>query len=178
MQGSRHDGRMEVQALSTSAFTGYIDGVPVVLLRPADHTQSSLFVGDQIYGERPIILARRTYHSHLGTSAMQAWMLLAHFPRPYMACFLTEAMSFSRAGGSYNEREAYLYFCRASLEYLAVAGQSPNVIHTHEWQAAGAPALHATTPLLRNVCDHWKRDDIEATSTAITFVPIHLQHRL
>jgi len=92
-KGSRHDGRMEVQALSTSAFTGYIDGVPVVLLRPADHTQSSLFVGDQIYG------------------------------------------------GSYNEREAYLYFCRASLEYLAVAGQSPNVIHTHEWQAAAAAML-------------------------------------
>lgn len=44
----------------------------------------------------------------------------------------------SLAGGSYNEREAYLYFSRASLEYLAVAGQSPNVIHLHEWQAAGA----------------------------------------
>lgn len=44
----------------------------------------------------------------------------------------------SLAGGSYNEREAYLYFSRASLEYLAVAGRSPNVIHLHEWQAAGA----------------------------------------
>ena len=52
----------------------------------------------------------------------------SHVPR----CFV------SLAGGSYDEREAYLYFSRASLEYLAVAGQSPKVIHLHEWQAAGA----------------------------------------
>lgn len=58
VQGSRHDGRMEVQALSTSAFTGSIDGIPVVLLRPAEHTQSALFVGDRIYGACTSLFAR------------------------------------------------------------------------------------------------------------------------
>ena len=68
VQGSRHDGRMEVQALSTSAFTGSIDGIPVVLLRPAEHTQSPLFVGDRIYGARnPSLLAKcfRSAQRHL-----------------------------------------------------------------------------------------------------------------
>lgn len=42
---------MSVQPFGTSAFSGTIDGVPIVLLRPADHTNSNLFVGDKIYGE-------------------------------------------------------------------------------------------------------------------------------
>ena len=68
VQGCRHDGKMEVQALSTSAFTGLIDGIPVVLLRPAEHTQSPLFVGDRIYGAHtPSLLARcsRSAQRHL-----------------------------------------------------------------------------------------------------------------
>lgn len=55
---------MVVESLRTSAFTGQIDGVPVLLLRPADWDACSLFRGGRIYG------------------------------------------------GSYNELEAYLYFCR------------------------------------------------------------------
>lgn len=31
--------------------------------------------------------------------------------------------------------------CRASLEYLAVSGRSPDIIHLHEWQAAAAAML-------------------------------------
>lgn len=43
-------------------------------------------------------------------------------------------------GGSYNEPEAYLYFCRAALEYLLRSGRNPNVLHIHEWQASAAGA--------------------------------------
>lgn len=44
-------------------------------------------------------------------------------------------------GGSYNETQAYLTFCRASLEYLAQTGIQPDIIHAHEWQAAAVPML-------------------------------------
>ena len=45
-------------------------------------------------------------------------------------------------GGSYNELEAYLYFCRASLECLRVTGRDPNVIHVHEWQCSAVAMLY------------------------------------
>lgn len=45
-------------------------------------------------------------------------------------------------GGSYNELEAYLYFCRAALEYLQVSGQQPHVLHIHEWQTCAAALLY------------------------------------
>jgi starch synthase len=45
-------------------------------------------------------------------------------------------------GGSYNELEAYLYFCRASLECLKVTGRDPNVIHVHEWQCSAVAMLY------------------------------------
>lgn len=45
-------------------------------------------------------------------------------------------------GGSYNEPEAYLYFCRAALEYLLRSGRNPNVLHIHEWQASAAALLY------------------------------------
>jgi starch synthase len=44
-------------------------------------------------------------------------------------------------GGSYNETQAYLIFCRASLEYMAQSGIQPNIIHAHEWQGAAVPML-------------------------------------
>jgi len=45
-------------------------------------------------------------------------------------------------GGSYNETEAYLYFCRAALEYLRTSDRSPpDIIHAHEWQASAVPML-------------------------------------
>lgn len=44
-------------------------------------------------------------------------------------------------GGSYNEAEAYLYFCRAALEYLKLSGRQPDVVHAHEWQAGAVPML-------------------------------------
>ena len=44
-------------------------------------------------------------------------------------------------GGGYNEVEAYLYFCRASLEFLRVTGRQPDIIHLHEWQCAAAAML-------------------------------------
>ena len=45
-------------------------------------------------------------------------------------------------GGSYNETQAYLVFCRASLEFMAQAGLQPNIIHAHEWQASAVPMLY------------------------------------
>jgi len=45
-------------------------------------------------------------------------------------------------GGSYNELEAYLYFCRAALECLRVTGRDPNVIHVHEWQCSAVAMLY------------------------------------
>lgn len=44
-------------------------------------------------------------------------------------------------GGSYNETEAYLIFCRASLEYMAQSGMDVDIIHAHEWQGAAVPML-------------------------------------
>jgi len=45
-------------------------------------------------------------------------------------------------GGSYNEIEAYLYFCRACLEFLKQTNRQPNVLHLHEWQASAAALLY------------------------------------
>lgn len=45
-------------------------------------------------------------------------------------------------GGAYNEMEAYLYFCRASLEYLRVSGQQPHVLQLHDWHAAAVSMLY------------------------------------
>jgi starch synthase len=45
-------------------------------------------------------------------------------------------------GGSYNEIEAYLYFCRASLEFLKQTNRSPNILHLHEWQTSAAALLY------------------------------------
>ncbi|GIM11576.1 hypothetical protein Vretimale_15059 [Volvox reticuliferus] len=44
-------------------------------------------------------------------------------------------------GGSYNEMEAYLYFCRACLEYLRVSNQHPHILQLHDWHAAAAALL-------------------------------------
>ena len=45
-------------------------------------------------------------------------------------------------GGSYNELEAYLYLCRASLEFLKVSGQQPTILQLHDWHAAAAALLY------------------------------------
>uniref|UniRef100_A0A383VX60 Starch synthase, chloroplastic/amyloplastic n=2 Tax=Tetradesmus obliquus TaxID=3088 RepID=A0A383VX60_TETOB len=45
-------------------------------------------------------------------------------------------------GGSYNELESYLYFCRAGLEYLRCSGQQPHILHLHEWQTCAAALLY------------------------------------
>mmetsp|Transcript_9372 Transcript_9372/g.23219 ORF Transcript_9372/g.23219 Transcript_9372/m.23219 type:complete len:657 (-) Transcript_9372:563-2533(-) len=45
-------------------------------------------------------------------------------------------------GGSYDEREAYLYMCRAALEFLKVSGQQPHIIQVHDWHAAAVPLLY------------------------------------
>ncbi|GLC45319.1 hypothetical protein PLESTB_000309300 [Pleodorina starrii] len=44
-------------------------------------------------------------------------------------------------GGSYNEMEAYLYFCRACLEYLRASNQHPHVLQLHDWHSAAAALL-------------------------------------
>lgn len=93
-KGQFRDNTMHMSSLKTLAYTGMIEGVPVVLLRPDwNSTGSGIFKGGRIYG------------------------------------------------GSYNEGEAYLYFCRAALEYLVHSGRQPDIIHAHEWQASAVPML-------------------------------------
>ncbi|GAV91110.1 Glycos_transf_1 domain-containing protein/Glyco_transf_5 domain-containing protein [Cephalotus follicularis] len=45
-------------------------------------------------------------------------------------------------GGAYNELEAYLFFNRASLEWMQVTGTQPDIIHVHEWQTGALPLLY------------------------------------
>eukprot|EP00897_Mesotaenium_endlicherianum_P007082 jgi/Mesen1/6401/ME000329S05569 len=45
-------------------------------------------------------------------------------------------------GGGYDELEAYLFFTRACLEYMQVAGMQPDVIHAHEWHTAAVGMLY------------------------------------
>ncbi|EPS66055.1 hypothetical protein M569_08725, partial [Genlisea aurea] len=45
-------------------------------------------------------------------------------------------------GGSYDELEAYLFFSRASLEWLQVSSLQPDIIHVHEWQIGSLPLLY------------------------------------
>jgi len=44
-------------------------------------------------------------------------------------------------GGGYNETEAYLFFCRACLEWLARSGAQPDILHFHDWQQAAGCML-------------------------------------
>lgn len=45
-------------------------------------------------------------------------------------------------GGGYNEMEAYLFFCRAALEWLLQAGRRPQAIHLHDWHTAACSFLY------------------------------------
>uniref|UniRef100_A0A7R9YVB8 Starch synthase, chloroplastic/amyloplastic n=1 Tax=Chlamydomonas euryale TaxID=1486919 RepID=A0A7R9YVB8_9CHLO len=45
-------------------------------------------------------------------------------------------------GGSYDEREAYLYMCRAALEFLKESGMQPDVLQLHDWHAAATALLY------------------------------------
>lgn len=45
-------------------------------------------------------------------------------------------------GGSYDDREAYLYMCRAALEYMKCSGQQPHIIQVHDWHTAAVPLLY------------------------------------
>jgi starch synthase len=46
------------------------------------------------------------------------------------------------AQGGAPELQAYLFFCRAALEYLRVTDRQPDVLHVHEWQASAAAMLY------------------------------------
>lgn len=104
----RYEGdRMVTTPLRTRVWSGTLDGVDVLLVRP-DWGACSLFRGDRIYG------------------------------------------------GAYNEAEAYLYFCRACLDFLDRAVRDgrrppPTALHIHDWQACAAGMLYwhayATGPL-------------------------------
>ncbi|XP_058068574.1 uncharacterized protein LOC131217650 isoform X2 [Magnolia sinica] len=45
-------------------------------------------------------------------------------------------------GGSYDELEAYIFFCRSCLEWMQVTGTQPDIIHVHEWQTGAVPLLY------------------------------------
>ena len=45
-------------------------------------------------------------------------------------------------GGGYDEREAYIFFCRAALELLRVSERHPDVIHMHEWHTCALALMY------------------------------------
>ena len=45
-------------------------------------------------------------------------------------------------GGSYNELEAYLFFCRAVLEMLTLTNRRPSIIHLHDWHTSAVATLY------------------------------------
>ncbi|KAL6751578.1 soluble starch synthase [Haematococcus lacustris] len=61
-------------------------------------------------------------------------------PTDWGACNIFKGGAIYR--GSYDEREAYLYMCRASLEFLKCSQQQPHIIQVHDWHAAAVPLLY------------------------------------
>lgn len=43
--------------------------------------------------------------------------------------------------GCEDDTERYLYFCRVAMEFIKFKKMTPDVIHSHDWQTAAAPAL-------------------------------------
>jgi glycogen synthase len=37
-----------------------------------------------------------------------------------------------------------MFFSRAALEWLAVSGKQPDIIHLHDWQSAAVVCTHAS----------------------------------
>ena len=68
MQGSLFDGELRQGSLKMSAFSGKIDGIPVILLRP-DWSATNLFQGSRIYGgsynetEAYLFFSRQAYQA-------------------------------------------------------------------------------------------------------------------
>lgn len=65
---------------------------------------------------------------------LRVYFIEPHHPRLFFnrGCFY----------GCEDDTERYLYFCRASLEFLFKAKIRPNVIHLHDWQTAVIPPLY------------------------------------
>jgi hypothetical protein len=106
-KGETWDGEMRQGSLRTAVHRAAIDGIPVLLISPADRDSSGLFRGDRIYG------------------------------------------------GSYNELEAYLFFCRCARPHPRVAQRlsAPLPLLATEALAIGcappdtaAHGLHALRP--------------------------------
>lgn len=68
--------------------------------------------------------------------------------------------------GCDDDTERYLYFCRAAMEFIYKKGLRPDVIHTHDWQAAVIPALQA---------DIYKGLGLNKTKTVFTIHNIEYQ---
>lgn len=71
LQGRVWDGRMTLGSLRTSVYTGRIDGVPVVLVRP-DWGSCSIFRGGRIYGG--------------SCSELEAYLYLCRHAQPIVSC--------------------------------------------------------------------------------------------
>eukprot|EP00955_Chlamydomonas_euryale_P014987 160780-Chlamydomonas_euryale.AAC.1 len=68
---------------------------------------------------------------------MRAHAYTTSLPPPTLAAHSTSARR-----GSYDEREAYLYMCRAALEFLKESGMQPDVLQLHDWHAAATALLY------------------------------------
>jgi starch synthase len=67
-------------------------------------------------------------------------------PIPTMAVdaprYFDRAELYGEGGRDYADNaERFVFFCRAALEWLGAAGEAPDVVHVHDWQAALAPVF-------------------------------------
>lgn len=65
---------------------------------------------------------------------LKVYFIDPHHPRHFFnrSCFY----------GCDDDIERYLYFCRASLEFLFKKGINPNIIHLHDWQTVAIAVLY------------------------------------
>ena len=80
-KGKVWDGKMQPGSLRTSLFRCTIDGIPMLLICPADRHECNLFVGDRIYGgsynelEAYLYLSRCcTASDHLLSASGKCWL--------------------------------------------------------------------------------------------------------
>lgn len=45
-------------------------------------------------------------------------------------------------GGPYQQMEAFLFFSKATMEYLKWSNKHPNILHIHDWHTCAIPLLY------------------------------------
>lgn len=71
--------------------------------------------------------------------------------------------------GCPDDNDRFLYFCRASMEYLLQSGEEIDIIHTHDWPTAAISILHKKM---------YKALNMKAKSTVLTIHNLEHQGRI